>query len=496
MGIEEVSNHELGTETHAAKARWTEALDEGKTFGASLSEALDRADKWSSGAWEPVPVPLNEWGAILGGDVNKPGIYPGLHVIAAGTSVGKTALATSIATMAATAGGLVAYFALELSAGQVALRMASELKGFGHWATVARGRGGDRQGLESVAAKLTDSGIWVYEPKPATDLPIFEWAEAIRGLSDANGTKTTPVLILDYVQLVGLGGSDLEARARLSKAAGDLRRAARECDVAVVAISSVARASYAITGPGGWDTAGCEASGNVTNPHAMLVAKESGEIEFFADSQTTIITMRRTETELTCALIVAKNREGKLGWAPGLFREGKWTDDATRAEVAAFAPKKKAEPGKDNASGIYAGVDISGLLANAEAKKNGPPVEADRSEGKARQEAQSLLSRVFGAWYVGDCLLVEGVAVAGLAEYFKERTKLPGAGKRSLSKLKKDARADLVALVASGEIEVTEDSEEWLGDGEIRFVGEASKTRVKEHFGDQQVKAAMDAPDE
>lgn len=383
-------------------AAWVAKLNEGKTFKTALREALDRADKWSSGAWEPVPVPLAAWGALMAGGGYAPGLYPGLHVLAAGTSVGKTALATSIATMAARAGGLVAYFALELSAGQVALRMASELQGFGHWAKVAKGKGGERSVLEDATQPLANAGIWVYEPKPGEQLPIYEWAAAIRGLSDDRGTKTTPLLVLDYTQLVGLGGAEQEARQRLTAAASELRRAARECDVAVLAISSVARASYGLMGIGGWIEAGCEANGNVSNPNAMLVGKESGEIEFFADSQTTILSIQRLAMQTTSALVVAKNREGTLGWAPGLFREGKWSDDVSQKDVTNLAGEaiQEARPGRTQTKPTISDADVKEIEANAKKKADAKAQEkAQQAVSKRTNEASQRLAAVTNAWW-------------------------------------------------------------------------------------------------
>lgn len=365
MGIEDVSEADREAELLAR-------LSKGKTFDAALKDALDRAEKFRTGEWEPVPVPLEEWGRIMADGGPKPGLYPGLHVVAAGTSIGKTALATSIATLAAKAKGLVAYFALELSAGQVALRMASELPRFGHWAHAAKGRGAEREHLEECAGELRNRGIWIYEPEPGVPLPIYEWAAAIRELSDRRNTKTVPLLVLDYTQLVGLGGGDAEARQRLSLAAAELRRAARECNVAVLAISSVARQNYALMGIAGWVEAECEANGHMGNPDALLVGKESGEIEFFADSQTTIISVARLEKQTTSALCVAKNREGLKQWAPGLFREGKWEDTAKReavSEAAAAEIQRKLEGKRGRpAKPTISEEEVRALEASAEAK--------------------------------------------------------------------------------------------------------------------------------
>lgn len=353
---------------------WLAKLNAGKPFGKALTEALDRADKWRSGAWEPVPVPLEEWGALMSGDAAKPGLFPGLHVVAAGTSIGKTALATSIATMAAKAGGLVAYFALELSAGQVALRMASELPSFGHWAKVAKGRDGEREHHERVAEELTRAGVWICEPEPSVPLPIFEWAQALRGLSDARGVKVAPLLVLDYTQLLGLGAAESDARQRISAAAADLRRAARECDVVVLAISSVSRANYKLMGIAGWVEAKCDEKGNVGDPHSLLVGKESGEIEFFADSQTTIISVERLERQTTSALVVAKNREGTLGWAPGLFREGRWQtlsrgDVVDAAKLAIDSATQRNGTAKATKPPTMSEGEVSGFLARDAEKK-------------------------------------------------------------------------------------------------------------------------------
>jgi hypothetical protein len=124
------------------------------------------------------------------------------------------------------------------------------------------------------------------------------------------------------------------------------------------------------------------------NPDALLVGKESGEIEFFADSQTTIISVARLEKQTTSALCVAKNREGLKQWAPGLFREGKWADTVKRDEVC----KAAAE-------------EIQRKLAGKKGKQEKPTV----SEGEVAMVVASNARKTFeAAWWASGANLRGG----------------------------------------------------------------------------------------
>jgi hypothetical protein len=350
--LDEVSNQ---VAAEALDGAW---LDGGRTFSDAFSDALDERDKWVRGEKKPLPVPWPEWGAIVAGvdeekEADRGGLLPGLHVVAAGTGVGKTQFAVSIAAHALRAGALVAYFALELSEQEVAVRAFAETRGAPRWSKVLRGRDNeDRSTLEGLAAELTAdevrSRFAIFAKQADATLPAFVLAKAaiMRAKVNAEDSPFPPLLVFDYTQLAAMG-SEADARKAVGELAAALREAARAHDLVVIAISSVARSNYGNAGKSGPETGGLTESGAIKNPEGLLIAKESGEMEYCSNTSTVIVNVERLESGRTlAALCVAKNREGLTRWAPAAFEAGRWLAPSRdgknapeRAQVAAYFAK-------------------------------------------------------------------------------------------------------------------------------------------------------------
>jgi hypothetical protein len=341
----------------AAKALDRAWLDGGRTFADAFREALDERDKWVRGDKKPLPVPWPEWGAIVAGvpedEPEKGGLLPGLHVVAAGTGVGKTQFAVSIAAHALEAGALVAYFALELSEQEVAVRAFAEAQGAPRWSSVLRGRDGEsREVLEGIAETLTRPELakrfGIFAPTMGGDFDLSAFvvnrAKAMRAKVNHEGSPFPPLLVFDYTQLAAVGG-DFEARKAVTELAAALREASRAHDLVVIAISSVARSNYVNASKAGAEAGGLTPEGRIKNPEALLIAKESGEMEYCSNTSTVIVNVERLESgRALVALCVVKNREGFTRWAPAAFEGGRWQTPkrggkVERSDVAAYFPK-------------------------------------------------------------------------------------------------------------------------------------------------------------
>jgi hypothetical protein len=359
--LDDVSDEVVAEDAAGALDRaW---LNGGRTFADAFREALDERDKWVRGDKKPLPVPWPEWGAIVAGvtenEPEKGGLLPGLHVVAAGTGVGKTQFAVSIAAHALEAGALVAYFALELSEHEVAVRTFAEAQGAPRWSSVLRGRDGEsREVLESIAETLTrpelEKRFGIFAPTANAGLCDFvvNRAKAMRAKVNHEGSPFPPLLVFDYTQLAAVGG-EAQAREAVGELAAALREASRAHDLVVIAISSVARSNYGNASKAGSEAGGLTPEGRITNPEALLIAKESGEMEYCSNTSTVIVNVERLESGRTlAALCVVKNREGFTRWAPAAFEGGRWQTPkrggkVERSDVAAYFPKPKATEQRD-----------------------------------------------------------------------------------------------------------------------------------------------------
>lgn len=383
--LDDVSDEVVAEDAAGALDRaW---LEGGSTFTEAWRRALDERDKWVRGEKKALPVPWPEWGAIVAGvpenEPEKGGLLPGLHVVAAGTGVGKSQFAVSITAHALEAGALVAYFALELSEQEVAVRTFSEVPGAPRWSHVLRGRDGEtREVLEGLAEVLTrpelEKRFGIFTPTVDERLSPFVLAKAkaMRAKVNAEGSPFPPLLVFDYTQLAAVGGES-EARKAVGALAAALREASRAHDLVVIAISSVARSNYGNASKAGAEAGGLLPDGGITLPEGLLIAKESGEMEYCSNTSTVIVNVGRPESGRTlAALCVAKNREGLTRWAPAAFEGGRWQKperggNVQRSTVAAYFRGAEADE-KDDPDKARKAFENAWFAAGAEEREGLP----------------------------------------------------------------------------------------------------------------------------
>lgn len=252
-----------------------------------------------------------------------------LVILAARPGVGKTAFALNMAVNAAKAGTAVAFFSLEMSAGQLVQRIiGSEARVSLSKLRSGKVQEGDWGEIADASAKL--SGLEMYiDDTPG--LSIMEArAKARRELRHVVGTDKQGLIIVDYLQLMQppVVRRDGNRAVEVGEISRGLKILAKEMDMPVIALSQLNRA--------------VEMRGKKRPMLADL--RESGSIEQDADIVMFIDrSMDEAEAEDngrpelgTATLIVAKHRNGPtrditMSFNPEFTRFGDYFD-ASRYE--------------------------------------------------------------------------------------------------------------------------------------------------------------------
>lgn len=274
-----------------------EALLEAETNKGSDAELVKEfLEEWGADKPEPVlSIGFDSIDYLLGG-----GLYRGLYVIGANPAAGKTAIAVQIADSLAQQGRDVLFFCLEMTRRQLLARHISRL-------TYVMAKSKDKyfnpdiiQQLARSAREVMGRG-WVYNKGARNMVSLDEnqldhvtaaaqkyaeyaghihtieaglvdddnkdvarTADDILGFTKSyrDATHRAPVVIVDYLQILGSGDDDESDKKRISNAVFTLKKLAKE--LTVIVVSSFNRQSYRLR-PG------------------MDAFKESGEIEYTAE---------------------------------------------------------------------------------------------------------------------------------------------------------------------------------------------------------------------
>ena len=201
-------------------------------------------------------------------DKEAGGLYPGLYVLAAISSLGKTSFALQIADQIAAAGTDVIFFSLEQSRLELVSKSLARLtyqSNPAHAVTALK----IRQGY--IFDETLDA-IADYKDAIADRLSIVEGnfscnvafiREYTRQYMQRTGTK--PVIFIDYLQILqGEADKRQSSKELIDSTITELKRISRELDITVFVISSLNRMNY-------------------LTPVSFEALKESGSIEYSAD---------------------------------------------------------------------------------------------------------------------------------------------------------------------------------------------------------------------
>ncbi len=255
------------------------------------------------------------------------GLYPGLYILGAISSLGKTALALQLADTIAAAQQQVLFFSLEMGRYEMTCRSLTreyfrkQIKGLDLKQALDLAREDNtmstgyviRPGFNNVdiySKPEFKAALEEYKQGPAKYLSLIEGdfnqtIDRIEEMAEASAIRTgkRPVIFIDYLQVIQPPAeSRLSEKQHIDQVIVRLKQLSRKLDLPVIAISSFNRASYEEGGP------------------TMKAFKESGSIEYSADVLLYMQLRKGNEEDLNKVkdlqprpinLVILKNRRGQ-----------------------------------------------------------------------------------------------------------------------------------------------------------------------------------------
>ena len=263
-----------------------------------------------------IPTGFSNLDAVLDG-----GLYEGLYIVGAISSLGKTTLITQMADQIAQSGQDVLIFSLEMARAEIMAKSISR-----HTLQTVLATGGDirnakttrgittgkrYEGYNRTERELINSSILEYS-KYAQHIYISEGvgdigAEQIRETVKRHTlfTGNTPVVVIDYLQILAPAEPRATDKQNTDKAVMELKRISRDFKTPVIGISSFNRANYreAVTMEAFKESGAIEYSSDVL---IGLQLKGAGKKDFDANEA-----KKKSPREIE--LIILKNRNGSTG---------------------------------------------------------------------------------------------------------------------------------------------------------------------------------------
>lgn len=195
------------------------------------------------------------------------GLYPGLYVLGAISSLGKTTFVQQIADNVAAAGKPVLFFSLEMSRLEMASKSISRKTAqidFDNAVSSLKIRAGvtSRTVQEATEAYINAIGDNMQIIEGGFDTTVDSITEYTRAFIEQHENRK-PVVIVDYLQIIQ-GKQKGTVREAIDYNVVELKRLSRALDVPVIVISSINRGNYLL-------------------PIDFESFKESGGIEYTAD---------------------------------------------------------------------------------------------------------------------------------------------------------------------------------------------------------------------
>ncbi|MBR2209044.1 MAG: toprim domain-containing protein [Synergistaceae bacterium] len=206
------------------------------------------------------------------------GLYPGLYVIGANSSLGKTTLVLQIADNIAKSGHGVLIFSLEMSRFELIAKTLSRMsfvKSLSEYKSTVYAKttrsvllGSYNNEFDSriIAESMNEYSDWgrnIYITEGIGNVGISHIKEKLEEFRKfTNGT--TPIVIIDYLQILAPYSIKMTDKQNVDKNITELKRLSRDFNIPVLGVSSFNRESYSV-------------------PVSMASFKESGAIEYSSD---------------------------------------------------------------------------------------------------------------------------------------------------------------------------------------------------------------------
>ena len=257
-----------------------------------LHEVLDNWGSRKKGTLTGVPTGFYDLDDLLSGLQKSD-----LIICAGRPSMGKTALALSIARNAALEyGHKVGVFSLEMSNTQLVERLiTAEARVDSHLVRTGRLPKNEWKKLSQAAGPLSDANIFIDD---TAGLNIMDLRAKARQLKTEQNVE---LIIVDYIQLLNSGGNIESRQQEISFISRSLKALAKDLNVPVLALSQLSRA----------------VENRTDHRPIMSDLRESGAIEQDADVILFIyrkfVYSRDEEDKGLGQIIVAKHRNGPTG---------------------------------------------------------------------------------------------------------------------------------------------------------------------------------------
>lgn len=249
------------------------------------------------------------------------GLYEGLYVVGAISSLGKTTYVMQMADQIAQSGSDVLVFSLEMARTQLMSKSISRLTLLdcmqkGKKATLAKTSRGvatgsryinysteEKQLIADCIEQYREYGKNVYITEGIGNIGVEEVKAAVQKHISITGKR--PVVIIDYLQILAPYDVRASDKQNTDKAVLELKRLSRDLNIAVVGISSLNRQSY-------------------NSPIGMEAFKESGAIEYSSDVLIGMqlkgvgqndfdVNVAKQKTPREVEVVILKNRDGVTG---------------------------------------------------------------------------------------------------------------------------------------------------------------------------------------
>ena len=263
-----------------------------------------------------IPTGFSKLDRVLDG-----GLYEGLYIVGAISSLGKTTLITQIADQIAQAGTDVLIFSLEMARAEIMAKSISR-----HTIQQVLISGGDTRNAKTTRGITTGKR---YEHYSNAELSLIneaieeygKYADHIyisEGIGDIGAeqiretvkqhilfTGNTPVVVIDYLQILAPYSDRATDKQNTDKAVMELKRISRDYKTPVIGISSFNRANYkeAVTMEAFKESGAIEYSSDVL---IGLQLKGAGAKNFDANEA-------KKKSPREVELVILKNRNGSTG---------------------------------------------------------------------------------------------------------------------------------------------------------------------------------------
>ena len=305
-----------------------------ETFKARVEEAIkDDKEKYLetstdnyiqdflNGIADSVNTPCIPTGFPMLDEVLDGGLYEGLYIVGAISSLGKTTLVAQIADQVASKGHDVLIFSLEMARSEVMAKSISR-----HTIMEVLQTGGDTKNAKTVRGvtagkryekysnteiELIENAVQAYSgyakhiyiTEGVGDLGVQQIRETVE--KHTRYTGNTPLVIVDYLQILAPYNERATDKQNTDKAVMELKRISRDFKTPVIGISSFNRDNY-------------------NNAVSMQAFKESGAIEYSSDiliglqlkgagNKDFDPTEAKKKNPRAIELVILKNRNGQTG---------------------------------------------------------------------------------------------------------------------------------------------------------------------------------------